>query len=63
MGTKDPAYLALDDLLRAGAERLAPSGSADERQRRARPFPLKQLSACAVASCSLRQSELKLVPQ
>ncbi len=63
INTRDPAFVSLDEMLRSASERLAPSGSQDERQRRERPFPLKTLDACALSSCSLRQSEWKVVPQ
>jgi hypothetical protein len=63
ISTKDPAYQDLNTILHQVVERIATSGSDDERRRRERPFPLKTFDDCAVAACTLRQSELKFEVQ
>lgn len=58
--TTDPQYKEINKKLREFIEKLLPADDSDERLRRRRPFPLLTLEDCEGASCTLRQSILKI---
>lgn len=63
MSTKDPAYQEFNAKLHEVVERIVPSNSPGELRRRSRPFQLLTAEDCAVASCTLRQSIVKIETQ
>ena len=63
LSPNDPNFKSIDAKVRDFIERLAPAFDDDERLRRRRPFPRLTTDECVGASCTLRQSTLRMEVQ